>query len=239
MNVNYVHDIENLDIKKLKKCQDSLKHQINLANTVDTNKIKICAGVDAAYWEKDNVSYGACSIVLIDFKTKKVLKKIHHYDIVNPNYISNYLSLRELPLIIKTISKIPPSLEPDLFILDGNGILHPKSMGIATHISFFINKPTIGVAKSYSKIHNIEYIEPKNKEFAYTNITIKGKTKGVAFKSHKNTNPIFISPGNFIDLETSIECVKQLIDKDSKLPIPTRYANIETHKLRNMYNKQT
>lgn len=232
MKINYIHTLEDLDIKKIKKYQDSLKHSIDLTNKIDISEINICAGVDVAYWNKNNKTYGGCSIILIDFKNKKVINKFSTCGEVSSEYITGFLSIKELPLIIETAKKIPPALEPDLFIFDGNGILHPKSMGIATHASFFLNKPTIGVAKSYLKIHNTDYIEPKNKHFAYTEIKIKNKIKGVAFRSHKDNKPIFISPGNFIDLETSIKCVELLITDDSKLPIATRYADIETHKLR-------
>lgn len=237
MDINYVHSLENLDIKKIKEHQDYLKHQINLTNKISIDDIKICAGVDVAYWNKDDKSYGACSIVLIDFKSKGVIKKFSSLGEVHSEYVAGFLSVKELPLVIETVKKIPSFLTPDLFIFDGNGILHPKSMGIATHASFFLNKPTIGVAKSYLRIHDTDYIEPKNKRFAYTEIKIKDKTKGVAFRSHKDTKPIFISPGNFIDLETSIKCIERLITKESKIPIATRYADIETHKLRKLYNK--
>lgn len=237
MKIHYIHSLDNLDIKKIKKYQDLLKKNININNKVDMNKINICAGVDVAYWEKNNKTYGACSIVLIDFKTHKTLNKYFFHEEVTPNYIAGCLSIKELPIIIKTASKIPNHLTPDLFVFDGNGILHPKNMGIATHASFFLNKPTIGVAKNYFKINNTNYTEPKNKEFAYTEIKIKNNTKGVAFRSHKNTSPIFISPGNFIDLNSSIECIKSLIDSESRIPIATRYADIETHRLRKIYSK--
>lgn len=237
MNINYIHDLKNLNIKNLKEHQDNLKHEISLVNKIEIDDIKICAGVDVAYWDKDGQSFGACSIVLIDFKSKNILKKFSSVGTVTSEYVAGFLSAKELPLVIETASKIPDFLEPDIFIFDGNGVLHPKSMGIATHASFFLNKPTIGVAKSFLKINNVDYIEPKDKQFSYTEIKIKSKVKGVAFRSHKNTKPIFISPGNFIDLETSIKCVESLINKESKLPIATRYADIETHKLRNLYNK--
>lgn len=239
MEINYIHEINDLTTKKLKKHQDYLKHEITLTNCLKLEDINICAGVDVTYWTQNEKTYGACSIVLINFKNKNIIDKFFSFSEVSSEYIPGLLSIKELPLILKTASTIPENLTPDLFIFDGNGILHPKNMGIASHASFFLNRPTIGVSKSCMKINNLKYIEPKNKKFSYTHIKINGKTKGVAFRSHKNTKPIFISPGNFIDLETSVECVKLLIDNDSKLPIATRYADIETHKLRKMYEKKT
>lgn len=238
MKINYVHNLNSLTVREIKKYQDSLKHNLTLKNQFEFSDIKICAGVDVAYWEQENKTYGACSIVLINLEDKSIVGKFSSCSEVSSEYIPGFLSIKELPLIIDTVSKIPDNLAPDLFIFDGNGILHPKNMGIASHASFFLNKPTIGVSKSCLKINNLTYIEPKNKNFAYTYIKINGKTKGVAFRSHKNTNPIFISPGNFIDLETSIAFIKLLINDDSKLPIATRYADIETHKLRKVYKQK-
>lgn len=237
MEINYIHDIFNLDVNTLKEYQDDLKTKLNLDIKLDTKDIKICAGVDVSYWEKNNKTYGACSIVLLDFNTKKIIKKVSSYDVVKSEYNSGYLSIRELPLIIKTASLIPNAYKPDLFIFDGNGILHKNGIGIASHASFFLNTPTIGVSKSLSKINNLEYTKPINKNNSYSYIKIKGEIKGVAFISHKDTNPIYISPGNCIDVDSSIECIKELIDKRSKLPLPTRLADIESNKLRKIYTK--
>lgn len=237
MNINMIHDLENLTLDTIKEHQEKLKSKIDLTNKIQIEDIKICAGVDIAYWEKDNTSYGVCSIVLIDFKSKKVLDKVSSFGEITADYIAGYLTMRELPLIMEAVKNIPPHLEPDLFMFDGNGILHPKSMGIATHASFFLDKPTIGVAKSYLRISDIDYTQPPNNEFAYTNIEIDNEIRGVAFRSHKDTKPIFISPGNFIDIESAILCTKELMTKESKLPITTRYADLETHILRDLYNK--
>lgn len=236
MNINEIHNFNNLDINKFKKIQNELKKQITINTDIDTSDINICAGVDSSYWTYNNETYGVCSIVLLDFKTKKVINKYESFGKVSVDYISGFLAFRELPLILETARKIKEDV--DIFIFDGNGILHPREMGIATHASFFLNKPTIGVAKSYLKINNSFYDEPKNKKGSYKEIKINNKIKGVAYRCHTDTNPIFISIGNYIDLKTSIKCVEMLIDKDSKLPLPTRYANIETHLLRKKYKNK-
>ena len=63
-------------------------------------------------------------------------------------------------------------------MFDGNGYLHPRHMGIATHASFFLNRPTIGVAKNYYKIKDVEYSMPPNEKFAYTDIMVDGEIYG-------------------------------------------------------------
>lgn len=101
-------------------------------------------------------------------------------------------------------------------------------MGIATHASFYLNAPTIGVAKKYYKIRNHDFIMPENKEFAYTDIVIDGEIYGRAIRTHVDAKPIFLSVGNFINLDSSMELIFSLITKESHIPIPTRYADIES-----------
>ena len=237
MNINFIHSLDIIDKSYFSQEQFKLSKLVNLNNLIRFDEINICAGVDVSYWEKGNKTFGACSIVLIDTKTKHIINKFYSIEEIKAPYEKGFLAMRELPIIIHTASKIPDSIAPDVFIFDGNGILHDKKIGIATHASFFLDKPTIGVAKSYYNLKDAKYTEPKNKNFEYTNIYIDNEVRGITFRSHKNTKPIFISPGNYINIESSINIVKNLIERESKIPIPTRYADIETHKIRNKYSK--
>lgn len=124
--------------------------------------IKLVAGVDLAYWENENKQYGTWCIVVIDYNTKNVVEKVNSVGEIKVPYISGFLAFRELPLIIKASKKLV--VEPDIFIFDGNGYLHFNQMGIATHASFFLNKSTIEVAKSYLKVNGADFDMPDNKE---------------------------------------------------------------------------
>ncbi len=105
-------------------------------------------------------------------------------------------------------------------------------MGIATHASFYLNRPTIGVAKSYLKIKDIDFQMPENQAGDYTYIKIDDKVYGAALRTRKDVKPIFISCGNWIDLATSIKITLHFIEKDSRLPITTRFADLATHQKR-------
>ena len=153
-------------------------------------------------------------------------------DITFP-YIAGYLSFRELPLILETVKKL--KIQPDLYVFDGNGYLHPRNMGIATHASFYLKKPSIGVAKSYYKIDGVEFAMPEDREGAYTEIVIKNKVCGASLRTHKGVKPVFVSVGNYMKLETAIKIIMLLIEKESHIPLPTRYADIATHKMRDFY----
>ncbi|WP_330680836.1 endonuclease V [Vallitalea longa] len=116
-----------------------------------------------------------------------------------------------------------------MFIFDGNGYLHFNHIGIATHASFFLCKPTIGVAKSYLRVNSVDFDMPKNKKGSYTDIVINKEVYGRVLRTREGVKPIFISCGNYIDLETCTEIVLNLINNISRIPIPTRLADLETH----------
>ncbi len=135
-----------------------------------------------------------------------------------------------MPLVLEAAKKL--SNEPDLYMFDGNGYLHYRHMGIATHASMYLKKPTIGVAKSYLKIENVDFTMPENEVGSYTDILIHGNVYGRTLRTSYHVKPIFVSCGNWIDLETSTEIVMNCINQESRLPIPIRLADIETHKVR-------
>ncbi|WP_099191784.1 endonuclease V [Tepidibacter mesophilus] len=230
MKIEYIHRFDYNDEQDFVKIQNDLKRQIELKNRIEENKINICAGVDLAYWEKDGETYGACSIIVLNYKNKEIIEKVSSHGKIKVPYVAGFLAFREIPLIIEAVEKL--NLEPDVFLFDGNGYLHYNHMGIATHSSLFLNKPTIGIAKSYLKINGVDYIMPENEKGSYKDILINEEVYGRVVRTRKDVKPIFISCGNYIDLETCNKIVMELVNKDSRLPIPVRLADLETHVLR-------
>ncbi|PEB47556.1 endonuclease V [Bacillus pseudomycoides] len=230
MEVREVHPFHLKTEEEFSEVQDSLVSQIELKNNFHLEDVRLIAGVDLAYWEKEDKHYGACCIVVIHYHTKEVVEKVYSYGEVTVPYIPGFLAFRELPLVIEATKKL--TSDPDIFMFDGNGYLHYKHMGIATHASFFLHKPTIGVAKSYLKIKDVDFNMPENKAFAFSDIIIDEEVYGRALRTKENVKPIFVSCGNNIVLDTSIQIVSDLIGKESRLPIPVRLADLETHKVR-------
>lgn len=105
-------------------------------------------------------------------------------------------------------------------------------MGLATYAGILLNKASIGVAKTYFKVENVEYTEPANELFSYSDILINNEIYGRVLRTSKNVKPIFLSVGNKIDLETATEIVKHFTNKKSHIPLPTRFADIMTHEVR-------
>lgn len=227
MEIKEVHNFNIYEESEFINIQNELKKKISLKNIFSRSNIRLVAGVDLAYWENDNKQYGTCCIVVIDYNTKEVVEKVNSVGEIKVPYIPGFLAFREMPLVIEASKKLV--VEPDIFIFDGNGYLHQRHMGIATHASFFLNKPTIGVAKSYLKIKETDFEMPEDEEGSYTDIVINKEIYGRVLRTRKTVKPIFISCGNYIDLDSSTEIVLNLINNESRLPIPTRLADLETH----------
>ncbi len=232
MDTREIHNFDLSSELDFLEIQNELAKKITLKNSFNKIELKFIAGVDLAYWESEGDQFGTCSIVVIDYNTKEVVEKVYSYGKITTPYIAGFLAFRELPLVMKAVSEL--KIEPDLFMFDGNGYLHFNHMGIATHASFFLNKPTIGVAKSYLKIKGIDFDMPEKEKGAYSNILIDEEVYGRVLRTRNDVKPIFISCGNYIDLETTTQIIMELINnKESRLPIPVRLADLETHRLRN------
>ena len=211
------------------KQQNELRNRIEPVDKFDIIKLKLAAGIDLAYWKNENgEELAVCCIVVIDSVTHRVVEKKHYSGKIEVPYMPGFLAFRELPLVLKTAELLENT--PDIYMFDGNGYLHPRHMGIATHASFYLNKPTIGIAKTYFRVDKkTDYTEPENEAGSYTDIVINGEVYGRALRTHKNVKPIFISIGNYISLDTACTLALNLIEKDSHIPMPTRSADLETH----------
>ena len=221
----------NISLNDAINIQNSLKNNIVIKNNNDN--FKTIAGVDLSYYKNNNIEIGFCSIFVLDYNTKEVIENKYTIGKVNIPYIAGCLAFRELPLIIKTVKKL--ECIPDLYIFDGNGYLHPRNMGIATHASFYLKKPTIGVAKSYYKFFEFDFKNIENKFGAYKDIIYNNIIYGRVLKTQKDVKPIFVSIGNYIDLERCTSIVLDFITIESHIPLPIRLADIQTHKLRKEY----
>lgn len=208
--------------------QNELRGRIEPVDRLDINSVKRIAGVDLAYWNQGDEEYAVCCVVVIDSETHEVIEKQQYSGKIKVPYMPGFLAFRELPLILKTAELLETG--PDLFVFDGNGYLHPRHMGIATHASFYLNKPTVGIAKTYFRVdQKTDYTEPENEAGSYTDIVIDGEVCGRALRTHRDVRPIFVSIGNFVSLDTACALALKLTDRESHIPVPTRLADLETH----------
>ena len=120
------------------------------------------------YWAESDKEYGLACLEVIDRENLQVVEEVSFHNEITVPYLPGFLAFRELPLILNAVKLL--KTKPDLYMFDGNGYLHLRHMGIATHASFFVGKPTIGVAKNYYHIEGVEFVLPDNYEGAGTEI---------------------------------------------------------------------
>jgi len=209
------------------KIQNDLKSQISCQDSFEIKNLKTVAGVDLAYWKENQQEYAVCCIVILDYQTGEIIEKKRFHNQIQVPYVSGFLAFRELPLILETVKLLQN--QPDLYIFDGNGYLHPRHMGIATHAGLLLHKPSIGVAKTYYKIHDTEYTEPEQSAGSYTDIIIQDEIYGRVLRTHEKIKPIFLSVGTGVSLDTAMKIIQHFVTKESHIPAPTRLADLETH----------
>ena len=217
--------------EQLEAIQNELRGQISQQDSFDPDGIRTVAGVDLAYWQEEDGEHAVCCIVVIDRSTRTVTEKKHFAGKIDFPYIPGFLAFRELPLVRRTAQLL--GVQPDLYVFDGNGYLHPRHMGIATHASFYLDKPTMGIAKTYFRVDKMtDYTEPENEAGSSTDIVIGGEVYGRALRTHTGVKPVFVSVGNRISLDTACRLAMELTDRESHIPVPTRLADLETHIMR-------
>jgi deoxyribonuclease V len=141
-------------------------------------------------------------------------------------YIPGLLSFREIPALLECWEKL--SLKPDLVVVDGQGIAHPRRIGIASHFGVLANVPTIGCAKN---ILTGNYTEPALTRGSFSHIIDKEEVIGAAVRTKDRVKPVFISPGHLITLDQSLSLIKQVTQKH-RLPEPTRLAHLLVNRFR-------
>ena len=201
--------------------QNELKGKISLKKSF--NKVKIVAGADVSYYQNKMIA----GIVIFKFPQLEIIEKKSSLSSVNLPYIPGLLTFREGPSLLKALKKI--KIEPDVILFDGQGIAHPRRMGIATHLGLFLDKPTIGCAKSRL---SGKYTSVGEEKGDYALLKEGEEVLGAVLRTRRKVKPIFVSPGHKIDLSNSIEIVLKCIVK-YRLPLPVREAHIFVNQIRN------
>jgi deoxyribonuclease V len=178
-------------------------------------RVRTVAGVDVGV--KDEIAQAA--VVVLRYPDLTVLEIARTEAPVTFPYIPGLLAFREAPVILAACQKL--QTEPDLFIFDGQGIAHPRRLGIASHVGLFLDRPAIGCAKS--RLCG-EHAEPPPQAGAWVLLADRGETIGAAVRTRERANPIYVSIGHRVDLPTAIHYVLATC-RGYRLPEPCRLAH--------------
>ena len=207
---------------------EAVNLQKKLAEKVKHIKIKkqpkIIAGLDCAF-SKDGKRIIA-TVVVLKIPEFELIETVHAVKKVTFPYIPGLLSFREAPVCIAAVTKLRN--QPDVFIIDGQGIAHPRRLGLAAHLGLFFDKPTIGCAKS-RLTGNFE--EPQLEKGSFSPLNDGNEVIGSVVRTRTNVKPVFVSVGNKCLLEDAIQITLACTTK-YRLPEPTRLAHQRVSKLK-------
>ena len=186
--------------------------------------LRLVAGADVSYSKGSDVFFS--SVVVFEMPDMKIVEESTAKGRVDFPYIPGLLSFREAPVLIKAFEGLKNI--PDVIIFDGQGIAHPRGIGLASHMGLILDCPSIGCAKKIL----VGGHEPVGNEVGdHTPIVYKGDVVGAALRTRQNVKPVFISPGHKMDIPTAVDIVTKTC-RGYKLPEPTRQAHLSVNKYR-------
>lgn len=195
--------------------QKELAAEVVSDRPLDLGAIRTIAGIDVSV--RENVSHAA--IVVMTYPGFDPVETALARRPTSFPYVSGLLSFREGPVLEEAFGKL--RTRPDLLFFDGNGIMHPRRIGIASHIGVLTGCPSIGSAKT--RLCGTHDPVPDERG-AWRPLIHRGDVVGAALRTRARCNPVFVSPGHLADLETTIALVMACAPKH-RLPEPIRRAH--------------
>ncbi|HEX7897185.1 MAG TPA: deoxyribonuclease V [Planctomycetota bacterium] len=191
--------------------QERLRDRVIRTGSPDWSLV---AGVDASY----RGDVGRAAVVVMDRDLRVVEEAVAEAPIPFP-YVPGYLSFREIPVLLAAWRKL--RAKPELVVVDGQGLAHPRRFGVASHFGVVIDLPTIGCAKSrLIGAHD----EPGRERGAWTPLTDGRRRIGAALRTRTGTNVVYVSTGHRISLAAAVRTVLALAPR-YRLPEPQRLAD--------------
>ena len=207
---------------------DAIALQRELVERVDARapltNVTLVAGADVSYARFTNVLYAG--VVVLRLKDFAIVERQSVVQKVNFPYVPGLLSFREAPPVLAAIAKLES--EPDVFMLDGQGRAHPRRLGLACHVGLWLDRPTLGCAKSLL----VGKFGPL-REMAAAKAALKDKAEvvGMALRTRDRTKPVYVSVGHRIDLPSAVRLTFRCC-RGYRIPEPTRQAHLFVNEVR-------
>ena len=198
-----------------KLIQEKLRHRVVTQDELGT--VQYVAGVDVGF--KNNYQITQAAVAVLSFPSLELVESAIAEIPTTFPYVPGFLSFREIPAIVEALKKIQTT--PDLILCDGQGLAHPRRLGLACHLGVLLDIPTIGVAKSLFIGKHKELPLDKG---SWQPLIDRDETVGLVLRSRTKVKPIYISIGHKISLPTAKDYVMQCLTK-YRLPETTRWAD--------------
>ena len=185
----------------------------------DLTDVRHVAGVDISVGPRGS-NAGRAAVVVVEWPSlKPVEQSIERAEVRFP-YVPGLLSFRELPLVLPAFARL--KVRPDLVIVDGQGVAHPRRFGIAAHLGVLLDVPAIGCAKS--RLTGVPAGELGAEQGARVPLFDRGQLVGYEVRSKSGVKPLYVSTGHHVSQEAAVEWVLRLT-AGYRLPEPTRMAH--------------
>lgn len=202
--------------------------QTELAGRVDTSArlghFDFVAGCDIAYHLTEPRLFAA--VCVLRAGTLEVIEEVTVEREANFPYVPGLLSFREIPALLAAFAQLRQT--PDVVMLDGQGIAHPRRFGLACHLGLWLERPCVGCAKSWLVG---EHDEPGPSAGDVTPLAINGHEVGAVVRSATGAKPVFVSPGHLLDVESATNVVRATLS-GYRHPAPTRAAHVAANRAR-------
>ena len=219
-----IFDLHRWDVtyREAVKIQEHLKGKVILGNIASSPNY--VAGLDVSY-EKGTHRVWAGAVVL-GFPDLAVVEKRWAQREVSFPYVPGLLSFREIPALLDVLTQI--TVEPDVIFCDGQGVAHPRGLGIASHLGVILKKPTIGCAKS-RLVGDCDPVGELKGDYSF--LRYRGRIIGAVMRTRQGVKPLFVSPGYGVTLD---DCIGMVLTTCSryKIPEPIRQAHILVNSIR-------
>jgi deoxyribonuclease V len=218
------HHPLDVSVAEARGIQERLHGKVRQGPMSGAAAIKLIAGTDISYLREHKLGLGA--VVLMDYPGLEVIQVCTSAVEVDFPYVPGLLSFRELPALLPALEAL--ASRPDLVFADGQGLAHPRSFGLASHLGVLTGLPTIGCAKS-RLVGEAE--EPGPEVGDWTPLLYEGRTVGAVLRTRRGVKPLYISVGHLVDLETSVQMVLGCL-RGVRLPEPQRRAHLAAEGLK-------
>ncbi|WP_226801760.1 deoxyribonuclease V [Alkalilimnicola sp. S0819] len=195
--------------------QRELRTQLRLEPLRHTPRL--IAGVDAGFEDAGRTARAA--VVLYQYPELEPVEEQLAREPVRMPYIPGLLSFREIPVVLKALAQLHQ--EPELLLCDGQGIAHPRRLGIAAHLGLITDLPAIGVGKS--RLIG-DFQEPGTNRGEQSPLKDKGERIGTVLRTRDRVKPVFVSPGHRMDQRGAVDWVMRCLTR-YRLPEPIRAAD--------------
>ncbi len=223
MRILNLHEWD-VEVARAKEIQEKLRSRVSTRNSLNMKKLRWVAGADMSYTRGEGVFFGA--VVVLSFPDLTPVEEKWVSGRVDFPYIPGFLSFREAPILLRAFTLL--QRRPDAVIFDGQGIAHPRGLGLASHAALFLDLPSVGCAKS--RLVG-EYRPVGGRKGSFSRLEFQGCRVGTVVRTRANVKPVFVSPGHRVSFQGATNLVLATC-RGYRLPEPIRLAHQTVNRVR-------